>query len=344
MTMEKSWETLLSQLQLVKSRLGKTKEVCAYAEAFSECVRRFKFYDDDELKSKQSLAHYTTWERALAILEVKSDPVLRMYNYEGSNDPQEGMFRRNSWKGIEEASQWLDEFLPEHEVVLVRKGESTGRIYGCSFSSEEPKSEEDETKERERVEDNLTYWRLYGNDGEGCSFGVRGSMDGVYRVRYLEEGGQNIDNNDEIIDKEVARHMKVLLEIGEVVVPKMPSQHPNGQQPSPRARVVTGLRQLLSGYNHLAKSSYFKDEKEWRRINVAPLDSAVCFDVDKTLVKRYVKGPKLEDFMVSGSSITIGPQVSNPGASRAYIECLVRKHGMKITQVRISKPVYRSGV
>ena len=344
MNMEESWKTLLLQLLLIKGRLGKTKEVCAYAEAFSECVRRFKFYDDDELRSKQSLAHYTTWERALAILEVESGPVLRMYNYEGSNDPQEGMFWRSSWKGLEETSQWLDSFLPEHEEVLVGKGESTGRIYGCSFSSEEPKSEEDETKERERIEDNLTYWRLYGNDGKGCSFGVRGSMDSVYRVRYLEEGGRNIDKEDEIIDQKVAGHMKDLLEIGRVVVPQMPSQHPNRQQPSPRARVVTGLRQLLSGYNHLAKSSYFKDEREWRRIEVAPLDSAVFFDVDKTLVKRYVKGPKLEVFMVSGSSITIGPQVSNPGASRAYIEYLVRKHGMKITQVRISKSVYRSGV
>ena len=292
-------------------------------------IREFVFYDD-KLEKRHHLVHYTSWENALAIFQPTSSPVMRMYNYETANDPQEGKLWRKSWEGVRAASEWLGAYLPDHEKALVNAGRSTGSTYGCSFSSDVG-----------GIEDDLTFWRLYGNDGEGCSFKVTGGIGKVYRVRYLNEDGSNSSDEDEKIDIEIADKMKALLDLSKNIVESAsPAYRDNfGLQ------IAAGLRQLLGGYHHLAKSSYYKDEREWRMIEVVPQDKCVRYELrDKSVVERYVEGLSLRNVLVTASSITIGPRVPNGGAARAYLESLVRGQRMSATEVKISKQTYRSGV
>ena len=59
-----------------------------------------------------------------------------------------------------------------------------GSTYGCSFSSG-PSGV---------VEDDLTYWRLYGNDGQGCSLSIPTIHKDVYEVRYRNKDFRDRSN------------------------------------------------------------------------------------------------------------------------------------------------------
>ena len=326
-TMATSWSSLLKRLDAVRGKLDDPTRLAAYADALSGHLGKIVFYDD-QLPQRQNLVHYTSWERALAILQDPDEPTLRMYNYERANDPQEGKLWRKAWSGLSKEAAWLDDHLPEHEKTLLELGRSTGSTYGCSFSSSVG-----------GVEDNLTYWRLYGNDGEGCSFKVTGQLGGVYRVRYLNEDGSNADTADEEVDREIALSLGKLITNSRDLAERAET---NGRK-DVAMRIATGIRKILGGYHHLAKSRYFEDEREWRMIEVAPED--IQYDTDGgRIVKRYISGLSLKKSLITASSITIGPRVPNSGAARAYVEHLIRERKMLAPEVKLSKQIYRSDV
>ena len=67
-------------------------------------------YDDSS--AGVSLVHYTTWENALNIFGPEAEsPVLRMYNYEQSNDPDEGQIVPLEWKEAIDEANWLDDYM-----------------------------------------------------------------------------------------------------------------------------------------------------------------------------------------------------------------------------------------
>ena len=325
--MESSWAELLEQLATAREKLDDPRQLPAYADTLSGYLGKVVLYDD-QLPQLQHLVHYTSWERALAILQDPDGPTLRMYNYERTNDPQEGKLWRKTWKGLNTA--WLNDYLPEHEKTLLELGQNTGSTYGCSFSSDVG-----------GVEDNLTFWRLYGNDGEGCSFKVTGQIGKVYRVRYLNEDGSNADPKDEDEDRKIASLLEQLIAGSHDVV----AQAEAAGRPDVATRIATGIRRILGGYHHLAKSRDFKDEQEWRMIEVAPESDSVQYDTsDGNVVRRYFQGLSLKSVLVTASSITVGPRVPNGGAARAYVEHLVRKSDMHNPEVKLSRQIYRPDV
>lgn len=304
----------------------------ALVDAVSAQLGRVVFYDD-ALADEQELVHYTSWKRALAILR-DDRPVLRMYNYELSNDPQEGVLWRRAFDRLNDETMWLHDYLPEYEKTLLDFDRNTGSTFGCSFSSDVG-----------GVEDNLTFWRLYGNDGIGCSFKVtgrllKGSGMNVYRVRYLNEDRENADPKDELQDHEVASRLENLV----MKSRDLAAWAREAERNDVATRIATGIRKILGGYHHLAKSEYYKDEREWRMIEVDPIKKSINYEVgDDGVVRRYVPGLDLKKVLATDSSVTIGPQVPNAGAARAYVEHLVREMGMAGTDVRLSKRPYRSG-
>lgn len=318
-TMESSWKTLLEQVSAVGDRLNDQDPLAGVDTAIKDLV----FYDDS-LGLDEHLVHYTSWKNALAIL--KEEPLIRSYNFERTNDPQEGQLWRNVWGAMEDDAKWFDGFLPAHDQTLLLSGRSVGTTFGCCFSAGDS-----------GVEDNLTFWRLYGNDGKGCSFKVTGRRPHTYRVRYLDERGEN-RNGDEELDRQVGSLLRDLLTRGRDLVERF--------WKAGRKDVASGMaqsiRKVLGGYNHLVKSSYFEDEKEWRMIDVFPTD-AILYDLDEAgVVRRYVPGLALEDGLITGSSITVGPQVPNGGAARAYVEHLAKARGLDLPVVNLSKQTYRS--
>ena len=325
-TMENSWGDLLHQVKAVLPHAGDPRQLVSFADTLRGQLDDFILYDD-HLPPQQQLVHYTSWTKALEILEDPNGPTLRMYNYEQTNDPQEGQLWRGAWRNIEEGAAWLDDYLPEYESTLLSSGRSTGSTYGCSFSSDVG-----------GVEDNLTFWRLYGNDGNGCSFKVTGQLGKVYRVRYLDDRGANVQADDESIDGQIATWLEELMANGKVIVERAASCG----LPDVAMKVATAIRRLLGGYHHLSKSRYFEDEREWRMVKIAPAQGDVRYETDaRGVVRRHVDGLSLKDVLVTASSITIGPRVPNGGAARAYVEHLIRKKEIHVADVKLSKQIYR---
>ena len=328
-TMESSWSGLIQQMGLIRERIGDARQTGPLVGAFSELVSSHVFYDYDG-PNEGHLVHYTSWGSALEILEADC-PVLRMYNYESTNDPQEGKLLRHVWREQDEEAKWLDAFIPEHEAMLGELGRSTGSTYGCAFSSGVG-----------GAEDNLTFWRFYGNSGDGCSFKLSGHPPRVYRVRYLDKEGKNIREDDEKIDEKVVSWLGKLIEGSRDVVVKAVAEG----QVDAAINVATGVRKILGGYRHLAKSSNFKDEHEWRMIEVAPNAGSIQYEVNEETgaVNRYIHGPSLKDVLVTGSAVTVGARVANGGAARAYIEYLLKSRGMAHCKVGLSQLTYRADV
>ena len=296
-------------------------------ERFSGAVRGMVMYSR-EAATKMGLAHYTSWENLLGIFRTQDGecPVLRMYNYEMVNDPEEGKVMPLEWK---ELNTRIDDLLEKYDP-----GSDEGRAgntYACSFSTKEQGVE---------VEDDLTFWRLYGDNGNGASLKLGTVQERMYRIRYRDEDKDRDQRCKEEVaeDKQVAEQLEKLIDLGASMVDETPEEYRKEMGKS----VAKALRQVLDGYLYLVKSRAYEQEKEWRMIQVRPDRVNVKYDVsDSGVVRRYVEGGKLRDLFKSESVITLGPRVRNSGAARDYIESLARTHRMQYTKVRVSTQKYR---
>lgn len=322
MDVDESWDRLFDFLRKVQTRSEPYKAVDQRLPAY---VRELVWYDDVMQEGSGGLVHYTSWENMLKIFNVQEgeNPVLRMYNYEYANDPEEGKIKPPEWKKLErKAKSLLHKYDPEGSEERTRGGST----YGCSFSTN-----------GRGVEDDLMFWRLYGNDGEGCSLKLGLMPGGMYRVRYRDQVGKR--KRKEITeDREVVNRMNILLKIGEDTIETVPDLH-KVEMGRSIARV---LGQVLDGYSHLVKNKAHQHEQEWRMISAMPDREEVKYDVSRDrIVRRYIEKGDMKDLFSSSSEITLGPRVPNIGAARDYVEALARKHGMKYTKVRVSSKKYR---
>ena len=321
-----SWNDLIAKLNRVIDQGSEKPEYFQKVHGLFDERQKLVLYDDSR-KFEVNLVHYTTWKNALNMFNPNVDiPVMRMYNYEQSNDPDEGQIIPPEWKQVIDEANWLDKYLGDGSLWK-RDLKIGGSTYGCSFSSGPA-----------GVEDDLTYWRLYGNDGVGCSLKISSTHDfPIYKVRYRDKETGNEQKEE---DRQVAERLRSLLRIGKKTVEKVPDKY----KLEVGGVIAKGLQKIIYGYCHLIKHRAYAGEEEWRMINVMPRPDEVQYDVgSENLVRRYVEGPALHDILVSSSSITIGPTVPNRGAARAYIEHLVNKvHQMRNVDVKNSDRTYRS--
>lgn len=321
---KETWGQLVDYLKAIQ----KDREYSKVGEELPEHIRKLVLYDDTLKGSNGSptrLVHYTSWDRILRMfnLENGEHPVLRMYNYEFANDPEEGSIRPPEWKRVDKEVETLAlEYDPEGNEERKRGGST----YGCSFSSN-----------GSGVEDDLMFWRLYGNNGEGGSLRLGGMPERIYKVRYRNDRGfgTGIEATD---DKEVTNRLRELLELGKETINRAPDLYKRELG----RNIARALGQVLDGYFHLVKNKAYEHEQEWRMIRVMPEDDEIKYEVDlnSRVVRRYVEGGVMKN-LLSSSDITLGPRVPNCGAARAYIESLVRKHGMKYTNIKVSSKKYR---
>ena len=318
---QRSWDMVSAVFRAVKTN-GLYR---AADERFSGAVRGMVMYGR-EAATEMGLAHYTSWENLLRMFRTQDGecPVLRMYNYEMVNDPEEGKVMPPEWK---ELNTKIDDLLEEYDP-----GSDEGRAgntYACSFSTKE-----------QGVEDDLTFWRLYGDNGNGASLKLGTVQKRMYRIRYRDEDKDRDWRKDEdkAEDEQVAEQLKKLIDLGINIVREVPEEYRTEMGKS----VAKALRQVLDGYLYLVKSRAYEQEKEWRMIQVRPDRVTVKYDVsDDGIVRRYVEGGKLRDLFKSASVITLGPRVRNSHAARDYVEFLARTHRMKYTKVRVSTQKYR---
>ena len=328
MRMQESWDSLVAELRHIRER-GSVD--AAYFLTIRGLFDRFsKLVLDGDLPEKGvSLVHYTAWKNALGMFNMNQEkPVLRMYNYEHSNDPNEGGIQPPEWKNIEKKESWVDEFL-ENDGRWAEDMRFGGSTYGSSFFSGSSDADDD-----------LTCWRLYGNDGRGCSLKISNPSNvNVYKVRYRDRDFNTRTQCEKKEDEQVAERLRRLFTAGKEVVDGAPDEYRHIVGPT----VAQGLRQVIYGYYHLVKHRAYLGEKEWRMVTVMPRRDTIQYDTtSEDMVKRYINGPALKDLLISASAITIGPTVPNRGAARAYLEHLVRdKHKIEHVVVKNSDKIYR---
>lgn len=328
MTVDQSWARLISSLRDIRERGAERPAYYQEVHGLLDRLLSDLVLYDDLPSGEITLAHYTSWGSILEMLKESSKmPVLRMYNYEQVNDPKEGKIKPLAWETVEKEAResWVDGFLEGGQWMDdVTRGRST---YGCSFSSG-PSG----------VEDDLTYWRLYGNDGRGCSLKISMPKEKIYKVRYRGECSDKSRERNEKEDADVAKRLRTLSEISGEIVAEAHEMHRN----SVGRKLAEGLLRIMYGYYHLVKHIDYAAEKEWRMVRVMPKPNDIQFNVtSEHIVKRYVAGPSLKDFLSSASTITIGPTVPNQGAARAYVQRLAEKHDIRYVSVRNSRRTYR---
>ena len=321
-----SWDDLIKKLRHIGNSHAGDEHLPLIRNLFKD---KLVLYEDSP-GPNVILAHYTKWKNILNMFGERDaqsneliSPILRMYNYEQSNDPDEGQIKPPEWRKVEEnAWDWLNDCLRNNDR-WTREIEHGGSTYGCSFSSGQ-----------EGVEDDLTYWRLYGDDGQGCSLKVLSTHNiGVYEVRYRSRDCSDRTECQKKEDKEIAKRLKDLYEAGEKAVNSAPDRH----RDEVGEIVAYGFLRALYGYYSLIKHIAYAGEKEWRMIEVMPTPDVVKYDVaSDNSVKRYVEGPFLCKLLGTGSAVTIGPTVPNLGAARAYLENLIKaKHKIQYADVNV---------
>ena len=330
MDVERSWDELKRELLHVSERGSEIHKDSRRIRGLNDKVSKLVLYDD-LLGQRDGLVHYTAWKSAMNMFDPDQEsPVIRMYNYEQANDPEEGQIRPPEWKALEkeERKNWLDGFLTDDDCC--REDMEFGSAYGCSFSSGLSGS----------VEDDLTYWRLYGNDGQGCSLKISTVHGmGVYMVRYRDRNFEGRCKSEKEEDEKVAKRLRSLFKDGKNAVGRIPS----GKYRDFVGRTVAKvLLQILYGYYHLVKHLAYEDEREWRMIRVMPRPDEIRYDTaSENLVRRYIDGPALNKLLISESIITIGPTVLSRGAARAYLEHAKEKHNIRYVKVKDSGQTYQ---
>ena len=331
MNVKESWDKLFDFLREVQTE-GEEDKLREYVDQLPGYVQRLVWYDDAIREGSGGFVHYTSWENMLKIFNVKEGenrenkkPMLRMYNCEYANDPEEGKIKPREWKKVEQkAKNLLYKYDPKGSEERTRGGST----YGCSFSTN-----------GKGVGDDLMFWRLYGNNGEGCSLKLGSMHIGMHRVRYRDQDGKGRRKKSEIAeDREVANRINSLLEIGEETIEAVPDLH----KAEIRQNIARAMGQVLDGYAHLVKNRAHQHEQEWRMIRVMPDRDDVKYDIDRNrIVRRYIERGEMKDLFSSSSEITIGPRVPNIGAARDYVEALAIECGMKYTKIKVSSKKYR---
>ena len=340
-TTGKNWRELIEGLRDISGRVSRRPlHIGEVHPLLHDNLILCNLFQDSPETSDDHLVHYTSWENALNMFRKKKNkkkkPVLRMYNYEQSNDPDEGGIRPEEWKEAERIVDSIDRNRDGDDGE--NNFEYSGNMYGCSFSSG-----------GRGVEDDLTYWRMYGNDGEGCSLKITlpsarrqasPSVDKyeIFRVRYRDRDSSERKDWEKKDDEKIAVRLCELFTVCAKIV-----NAANGEYPIEEANIAKRLREIVRICYYLVKHKNYAGEQEWRMIKVAPETKEIRFDTTAgKLVRRYIKGPGLEEILSSASVITIGPTVPNRGAARAYIEHLAQtEHGIRHVKVKNSRQTYR---
>lgn len=106
---QQSWDMVSNVFRAVKNnRLYRAAD-----ERFSGAVRGMVMYRHEV--TEMGLAHYTSWENLLKMFRTQDGecPVLRMYNYEMVNDPEEGKVMPPEWRELNaEVNDLLEKYDP----------------------------------------------------------------------------------------------------------------------------------------------------------------------------------------------------------------------------------------
>ena len=290
------------------------------------------FLSSEGPEGKQ-LVHYTSMDNMFSMLESmlesmqESGAAFRMYSTEYFNDPSEGCAvydQEQIEKLLDTLKQdynWLGEFpqAPPEEPKTVG-------AYACCFSS--PKD----------MGDDLLFWRLYGDDGKGCSIKTAASAfrKGIVPVEYIEA-----EEAEEIRNDMSSAIVRLLEYLDGWIKPY------KAQEAFRERRFLTRLREqtlmFIEALRFYTKNDYYSFENEYRYIEIADVDKIKVGKSSSNNVRFYLEGPRLNDIFATGSEITIGPAVDSQTTTARYLNYLLNEAGKRgITKVKTSRKIYRN--
>ena len=278
------------------------------------------------------LVHYTTIESLVSILggidslndhirtnrdnpndtrtsDRRDTSSIRLYETEHFNDPEEGEYLIRSL-GLYEKYEWLE----RHNAPSA---------YVASFVHAD---------DGEQASDDLVYWRTYGNDGAGCSITVSVPRKRIHKVLYGTDGASRVgDVIYFLLDK-----------FGHII-----SEYK--LRSGIRRELSTSVWEMLQYFLYLHKSNDYSFERECRLVELGDDISFgdLLFECDwRTVgtlrIRHYIEREELaaRNILVSGTCVTLGPNVTQRGSVTLLIEALLRTSGLP-TQVKFSEISYR---
>ena len=305
-----------------------TRDVCPpLREALEDlCLRIEKRHEVDESKSEGDIyvIHYTSIAALMSMLQEdasKSDEKysLRLYDSVHLNDPDEGNYLASNLK-LPQKYDWL-------------KKEDVSHAYIASFILPNSDSRED-------MSDDLVFWRTYGQEGEGCSLSLPIPRRRLQKVLY---GTKEVKSTIGLLRPALDFLLDSLEPL--VRIRKQPLRN------DIRGKLAEVVWESLERFRYSYKSEAYKHENECRFViaesNIIDKNK-ICFEYqdrnnNPARIRHYYEHDDLgiEKLLISGSSITLGPCVSNAYNLRYYLEALKRRAGLLGPEIKISNISYQ---
>ena len=283
------------------------------------------------------VVHYTDISSVISMLkDVKIDGLsetpgqprsnyLRMYSTVGSNDPGEGTY--------------LNRFLPN---------DIQGRNASEDVARSEPQKETHQYAyvasfirpihqgRAHEAEDNLVFWRSYGREGTGCSLTVQVPRHELQAVIY---GEKDTKDSSERLRNQISHLLAVAKRL----------QDKTGISLEPLNEAINFAMERV---RYLYKSEAYRYEQECRIVDTPATIEGTAMrpffehsgPPGQERTKRYINNPMLaiDQLLVSGSVITLGPRVPNSKDTKEYMEQLLTEAGFMGRSVQCSEIEYRN--
>lgn len=283
-------------------------------------IQENHMFRDNERKF---VIHYTSIAVLLDMLQSSSkdeeDSSLRLYDSVHFNDPDEGKYLE---RNLKKQFSWLQD-----QNGL--EGPRRSHAYIASFII--PDAEKDE----KGMSDNLVFWRTYGHEGEGCSLFLHIPLHQLRKVLYGPDGTEQTG----CTLRAVLDMLKPL-----VAIERQPLQQ------KIRSMLSAVVWQSLEEVRYLYKSEAYDYEKECRFVipESAICKDNICFEYQERnnypgIVRHYCEDKilKISTMLRSGSSITLGPRVSDADNVRYCLEILLKRKELFAPKIKISEISYR---
>ena len=292
----------------------------ALTNFFPEIEERHKIKPVKDAEETITVVHYTSIATVFSMLEKASNGdknnSLRLSDSAHFNDPDEGNYIVNN--------------VPEKHAWLGLKEKDTTHAYIASFIY----------NPKEKMDNNLVFWRTYGKEGEGCSLSIPIPRSRLKRVLYgADQVKLTIESLCTVLD-----FLNPLLEI---------------KEESLRKDIMPTLAEIvwkpLEKFRYLYKSKDYEYESEYRLV----LDESYVRNKGKSIfelqnqnnspvhIRHYYIDEDLavEKLLVSGSSMTLGPCVANRHNVLYCLKELIERGKEKFegfsTEIKLSEISYQ---
>ena len=276
-------------------------------------IEQLHTLEESEVGQPSAVVHYTSIATLVSLLrgaEGGGRSSLRLYDSYHFNDPDEGNFFDRNIR------------LPRKVTRELVESTYSPHAYVASFIVPYVKPGRRGAGVKRDMENNLAFWRAYGNEGMGCSLKLVVPRERLQKVLYGREA--------------VRQTHRLLVPVLESIL--------NCLTPLLKLSLEVDLRQHLTravvGHidkiRYLYKSEAYDYERECRLVipEVDAQEDLICFECEEqdggnVSVKHYYEVEELEvkNTFVTGSLITLGPRVPKPDNVRYYLEALLRKAG-----------------